>query len=207
MGSNIEIWIAAINAVIMIWLGWRQYMLQKQQTEFQRRQTAAQEYEIYRSIYLLIMQTHDEIDDFIHDVSMGTWGSVYNVDKELLKRKERRVNQLKKELIDNYVDYDLKFSKTLFDKEAYIKILSTMSAVLYHMNLEIENNEVEMPFGSQHIPSIDGDVEMGVAVAISKRFKDREMTFEGLMNFIEQKRKLGSCEDALKVIKEKCKID
>ena len=207
MGSNIEIWIAAINAVIMIWLGWRQYMLQKQQTEFQRRQTAAQEYEIYRSIYLLIMQTHDEIDDFIHDVSMGTWGSVYNVDKELLKRKERRVNQLKKELIDNYVDYDLKFSKSLFDKEAYIKILSTMSTVLYHMNLGIENNEVEMPYGSQHIPSIDGDMEMGVAVAIAKRFKDREMTFEGLMNFIEQKRKLGSCGDALKVIKEKCKID
>ena len=153
------------------------------------------------------MQTHDEIDDFMHDVSMGTWGSVYNVDKELLKRKERRVNQLKKELIDNYVDYDLKFSKSLFDKEAYIKILSSMSALLCHMNQAIDKNEVNMPWGSQQILPVDGDIEKGKAVAIAMRFKNPEMIFDGLMNFVEQKSALGSCEDALKLIKERCNID
>ena len=202
-----SIGITIVNALIMVWLGISQYKLQKRQTELQQRQTEAQEYEIYRSIYLLLMQAHNEIDDFMHDVSVGTWGTVYNVDKGLLKRKEQRVNQLKKDLIDNYIDYDLKFSKSLFEKEAYRKILSTMSAVLYQMNLEIENDEVEMPYGSQHIPSIDGDMEMGLAMDIAKRFKNPEMMFDGLMNFVEQKRKLGSCEDALKVIKEKCKID
>lgn len=197
---GITSFITIVNAAIMVWLGINQYKLQKRQTE-------TQEYEIYRRLYLLLVQAHNEVDDFMHDVSMGTWGTVYNVDKELLKRKECRVNQLKKDLIDNYIDYDLKFSKNLFDKESYRKILSTMSAILYHMNLAIDKNEVEMPYGSHNIYPVEGDMEVGEALAIAKRFKDSEMMFDGIVNFIEQKRKLGSCEGVLKLIKEKCKID
>ena len=42
-----SIGITTINAVIVIWLGFKQYELQK-------RQTDAQEYQVYKSLYDLI---------------------------------------------------------------------------------------------------------------------------------------------------------
>lgn len=192
--------ITIVNAVIMVGLGVNQYKLQKRQTE-------AQEYEIYKRLYILLVQVHNEVNEFMHNVSFGTWGTYYQADKELLVRKEKSINQLKNDLLTNYVDYELKFPKGLFDKEAYRQILNTMSAILFHVNQAIEKDEVNMPLGSQHIPSIDGDMEKGEAYALAGRFTHMEFMLHGFMKFVNQKRRLGSCEEALKVIKEKCKID
>jgi hypothetical protein len=202
-----SIGITIVNALIMVWLGISQYKLQKRQTELQQRQTEAQEYEIYKRLYMLLVQVHNEVNEFMHNVSFGTWGTYYQADKELLVRKEKSINQLKNDLLTNYVDYELKFSKGLFDKEAYRQILNTMSAILFHVNQAIEKDEVNMPVGSQQITSIDGDMEKGEASALAGRFKYTEFMLQGFMNFVNQKRRLGSCEEALKVIKEKCKID
>jgi len=202
-----SIGITIVNALIMVWLGISQYKLQKRQTELQQRQTEAQEYEIYKRLYMLLVQVHNEVNEFMHNVSFGTWGTYYQADKELLVRKEKSINQLKNDLLTNYVDYELKFSKGLFDKEAYRQILNTMSAILFHVNQAIEKDEVNMPVGSQQIPSIDGDMEKGKAYALAGRFKHMEFMLQGFMNFVNQKRRLGNCEEALKVIKEKCKID
>lgn len=199
--------ITIVNALIMVWLGISQYKLQKRQTELQQRQTEAQEYEIYKRLYMLLVQVHNEVNEFMHNISFGTWGTYYQADKELLVRKEKSINQLKNDLLTNYVDYELKFSKGLFDKEAYSQILNTMSAILFHVNQAIEKGEVNMPVGSQQIPSIDGDMEKGKAFALAGRFKQMKFMLQGFMNFVNQKRHLGSCEEALKVIKEKCKID
>ena len=202
-----SIGITIVNALIMVWLGISQYKLQKRQTELQQRQTEAQEYEIYKRLYMLLVQVHNEVNEFMHNVSFGTWGTYYQADKELLVRKEKSINQLKNDLLINYVDYELKFSNCLFDKEAYRQILNTMSSVLFHVNQAIEKNEVNMPVGSQQIPSIDGDMEKGEAFALAGRFKHMEFMLQGFMNFVNQTRRLGSCEEALKVIKERCKID
>ena len=202
-----SIGITIVNALIMVWLGISQYKLQKRQTELQQRQTEAQEYEIYKRLYMLLVQVHNEVNEFMHNVSFGTWGTCYQADKELLVRKEKSINQLKNDLLTNYVDYELKFSKGLFDKEAYRQILNTMLAILFYVNQAIEKDEVNMPVGSQQIPSIDGDMEKGEAFALAGRFKHMEFMLQGFMNFVNQKRRLGSCEEALKVIKEKCKID
>ena len=192
--------ITVVNAAIMVWLGVNQYKLQ-------RRQTEAQEYETYKRLYLLLVQVHNEVNEFLDNVSFGTRGTYYQVDKDLLKRKEKLINQLKDDLMSSYVDYELKFSKDLFDKEAYRQILNTMSAILFHVNQAVEKGEVNMPVGCQHIPSIDGDMEKGEAYALAGRFTHMEFMLQGFMNFVNQKRRLGSCEEALKVIKEKCKID
>ena len=202
-----SIGITIVNALIMVWLGISQYKLQKRQTELQQRQTEAQEYEIYKRLYMLLVQVHNEVNEFMHNVSFGTWGTYYQADKELLVRKEKSINQLKNDLLTNYVDYELKFSKGLFDKEAYRQILNTMSAILFHVNQAIEKDEVNMPVGSHQIPSIDGDMEKGEAFALAGRFKHMEFMLQGFMNFVNKKRRLGSCEEALKVIKERCKID
>ena len=192
--------ITIVNAVIMVWLGVNQYKLQKRQTE-------AQEYEIYRRLYLLLVQTHNEVNDFLRNLHNGTWGSFVLMDKGMLNRKVTLINQLQKDLLENYVDYELKFSQDLFDKEKCRNILATMSAILYQINLAIEKDEVDMPMGSCHIYPVEGDMEVGQAVAIAKRFKNADMILNGIMNFIDQKRKFGSCDDMLKIIKEKCKID
>ena len=202
-----SIGITIVNALIMVWLGISQYKLQKRQTELQQRQTEAQEYEIYKRLYMLLVQVHNEVNEFMHNVSFGTWGTYYQADKELLVRKEKSINQLKNDLLTNYVDYELKFSNCLFDKGAYRQILNTMSSVLFHVNQAIEKDEVNMPLGCQHIPIIDGDMEKGEAYALAERFVHVEFMLQGFMNFVNQKRRLGSCEEALKVIKEKCKID
>lgn len=192
--------ITIVNAAIMVWLGVNQYKLQKRQTE-------AQEYGIYKSLYVLLVQVHNEVNEFLNKLSYGTWGTYYQADKDLLKRKEKLINQLKEDLMSNYVDYELKFSQALFDKEAYRRILTKMSDILYQINQAIEENEVNMPFGAQQIPNVDGDTEKGEALAIAKRFRYPEMMFDCIMNFIEQKRKLGNCEDVLMKIKNRCKID
>ena len=202
-----SIGITIVNALIMVWLGISQYKLQKRQTELQQRQTEAQEYEIYKRLYMLLVQVHNEVNEFMHNVSFGTWGTYYQADKELLVRKEKSINQLKNDLLTNYVDYELKFSNCLFDKEAYRQILNTMSSVLFHVNQAIEKDEVNMSVGSQQIPSIDGDMEKSEAFALAGRFKHMEFMLQGFMNFVNQKRRLGSCEEALKIIKDKCKID
>lgn len=209
----VEILITAVNAGIMIFLAFKQAKLQqqqtelqRQQTEFQRRQTAAQEYEIYKSLYRLLVQVHDEVNNFMHNISFGTWGTYYQTDKDSLKQKEKHINQLKEDLMNNYVDYELKFSEELFNREAYRNILSKMSAILTYVNREIEEGKVLMPMGSQRIPNVDGDMEKGAAVAIAKRFEDANMMFNGLMSFIELKRALGNCDDVLETIKKKCKI-
>lgn len=202
-----SIGITIANALIMVWLGISQYKLQKRQTELQQRQTEAQEYEIYKRLYMLLVQVHNEVNEFMHNVSFGTWGTCYQSDKELLIRKEKFISQLKNDLLTNYVDYELKFSNCLFDKEAYRQILNTMSAILFRVNQAIEKDEVNMPVGSQQIPSIDGDMEKSEAFALAGRFKHMEFMLQGFMNFVNQKRRLGSCEEALKIIKEKCKID
>lgn len=199
MDSYIQIVITIINAAIMTWLGVNQYKLQKRQTE-------AHEYEIYKRLYSLLVQVHNEVNDFLNNVSFGTYGPYYQADKESLKRKEKFINQLRNDLLNDYLDYELKFSDDLFDKETYRKILYQMYAVLYHVNQAIENDEVNMPIGVQHIYPVEGDMEVGVAVAIAKRFKNGDMILNGLMYFIEQKRQFGKCDDVLKAIKKKCKI-
>lgn len=90
-----SIGITIVNALIMVWLGISQCKLQKRQTELQQRQTEAQEYEIYKRLYILLVQVHNEVNEFMHNVSFGTWCTYYQADKESLVRKEKSINQLK----------------------------------------------------------------------------------------------------------------
>ncbi|MBQ8735954.1 MAG: hypothetical protein IJY75_08300 [Bacteroidaceae bacterium] len=50
--------ITVVNALIMIWLGWRQDKLQQRQTELQKQQILQQEYEIYSQLYKLVKKAN-----------------------------------------------------------------------------------------------------------------------------------------------------
>lgn len=202
--------ITIVNAAIMVWLGWRQYKLQQQQTELQKRQTEAQEYEIYRRLYLLVNNANNEIDEFFNNLYMGTWQPHIQMDKEYLLRKQKYVEQLKKDLSDNYWDYKLKFSQESFNTDGYHRILSQMSYILQQFNESMIKDEVNVAQGCQQFTCERGREDETYAFIIASRFKTmdlKDMIMGGLMNFAAQKKALRRSDEILDVIKAKCRIN
>ena len=60
--------ITAVNALFLGWLAWRQYKLQRQQNKFVERQTKQQEYEVYRSLYVVLDKTNNLANTLLNRV-------------------------------------------------------------------------------------------------------------------------------------------
>ena len=60
--------ITFVNALIMVWLGWKQYKLQQRQTKLQEQQILQQEYEIYSKLYKLVKRADVEIEHFLGEI-------------------------------------------------------------------------------------------------------------------------------------------
>ena len=201
--------ITVVNAAIVVWLGWRQYKLQQQQTELQKRQTEAQEYEIYRRLYLLVSNANNEIDEFLKNLYMGTWQPHIQMDKDYLLRKQKYIEQLRKDLSENYWDYKLKFSQESFNADGYHNILSQMFYVLQQFNESMTKGEVNIAQGCQQFTCERGKEDETCAFIIASRFKTmdlKDMIMGGLMNFVEQKKALRGSDEILDFIKAKCRI-
>lgn len=195
--------ITIINAAIMVWLGWNQYKLQKRQTE-------AQEYDIYRKLYILLSNANSQIDGFLNDLDKALWEPYYNMDKEFLKRKQTFIDKLMKDLRDSYIDYELKFSKEAFNKDGYLQILSLMSRIIQQTTISLEKDEVEIFRGVQTITSERGKEDEAFALHITLHFKGdylRNVLIQNLESFIELKRKVRCDDVVLERIRTKCKID
>lgn len=202
--------ITVVNAVIMVWLGWRQYKLQQQQTELQKRQTEAQEYDVYRRLYLLVSNANYEIDEFLQNLFKATWLPHIQMDKDFLLRKQRYIERLKKDLSENYLDYKLKFSHETFNADGYLNIISQMLYMVQQFNESIAKGVVKIARGSQQFTCEREKEDEEYAFIIASRFKTldlRDMIMGGLMNFVEQKNALGCSDKILKAIKERCRIN
>ncbi len=195
--------ITIINAAIMVWLGVNQYKLQKRQTE-------AQEYDVYRKLYILLSNANSQIDGFLNDLDKALWEPFYNMDKEFLKRKQASIDKLMKDLRDSYIDYDLKFSKEAFDKDGYLQVLSLMFRIIQHITISLDKDEVEIFRGVQTITSERGKEDEAYALHITSHFKGdylRNVLIQNLESFIELKRKVRCDDVVLERIRTKCKID
>ena len=195
--------ITIINAAIMVWLGWNQYKLQKRQTE-------AQEYDIYRKLYILLSNANSQIDGFLNDLDKALWEPYYNMDKEFLKRKQTFINKLMEDLRVSYIDYELKFSKEAFNKDGYLQILSLMSRIIQQTTISLGKDEVEIFRGVQTITSERGKEDEAFALHITLHFKEnylRNVLIQNLESFIELKRKVRCDDVVLDRIRTKCKID
>lgn len=116
--------ITVVNALIMAWLGWRQYKLQKQQTK-------AQEYEIYRKLYRSIKSFNEIIDSFVFDLWYIIWPPTYHeTDIDKLKKRQEKILSLYDDLENNIIDFELKFSTGFLEKKKYYAILETMYNML-----------------------------------------------------------------------------
>lgn len=195
--------ITIINAAIMVWLGWNQYKLQKRQTE-------AQEYNVYRKLYILLSNANSEIDNFIEELDRLLWAPWHNSDKNALSRKKTHIDKLLSDLRESYVDYELKLSKETFNKNGYLKILSLMSRVLQHTIDSLEKGEAQLSQGYQTIYNVNGDMEEGDIRHICSHFKGGVMLdalYQTLKQFVELKKSVRCDDSLLESIRAKCKID
>ncbi|MBP3670986.1 MAG: hypothetical protein J6J06_03370 [Bacteroidaceae bacterium] len=203
--------ITIVNAAIMAWLGWRQYLLQRQQAKLQEQQVRQQEYEVYRQVYKLVQKADREIKLFLDNLSESL-GVIPHLraDGEFIQKKHSEIKSIIDELQQNYIDYEIKFSKDFFDFREYNHILYKMVFILKYFDELAQKN---MLIYSSHlsIKSIEGDMDKGIVYYIAKHIKDtpnRNTLGSHLMNFVKLKNNLyNSKNDILGKIREYCNVD
>lgn len=187
----------------MIWLGWNQYKLQK-------RQTQAQEYDIYRKLYKLLKNANREIDEFMYTLWVALKEYQYKIDENFLQRKQAIFDELRNDLKENYIDYELKFSKDVFNKDGYLKLLSMMANISQKMILLLKNNEMII---GQEVCRIEyGKCKEDDAYAddIVQQIPNQNLQtgfMYSLGSFLVQRKMMRCDNTVLDKIKDKCKID
>lgn len=205
--------ITAVNAVIMAWLAWRQYQLQKQQTKLQERQVQQQEYELYRQLYTLVKNANYEIDDYLENIADSLGALPFQrADEGFIKAKLADIEQLYKDLSRYFVDYEIKFSRDFFDYRGYSVTLGAMMHSLKLIDEMIDKEMVEFDSsGYNTIPAINGSWDNGYVSYITERIKDagyRAAIRSNLLRFVRRKDKLrANGNDILEKIRERCKVE
>ena len=134
--SNPDWWtigITVVNALIMIWLGWKQYKLQQQQTKLQEQQTKQQEYSLYNRLYKLVKDM-----DFLITEHMSTsfyyYGALRGTAPVRFTEKKSQVSECIKELDYCWVDFELKFPQEKDVVEKYRFVLTEMRDIYHSLN-------------------------------------------------------------------------
>ena len=206
-----------LAAIVAAWityrLGKRQNELQEQQTKLQEQQILQQEYDIYSKLYKLVKRADVEIEHFLDEI-IGTLGVVpwRRADDGFLKQILDDVEQLQKDLEQNAIDFEIKFTKEFFDLDGYRNILGFMAYNLKSLVKIVD--EKKMLFdktASYAIFEIDGCMEKGKAYYIAQHIKDKHYEViigSNLLDFIERRNKLReNRNDILVKIRERCKVE
>lgn len=204
--TNLDWWgviLSAISTIAVIAIAYVQIRLQK-------RQTDAQEYEVRKRLYSLLSNANREIDYFLYKLSNALDESHYNADNEYLQRWLTFVDNLLKDLRESYVDYELKFSKEVFDKNGYLKILSLMSRIVRQTVISLQQGDVCLSRGACRLFWDGGRMDDAYASYIAKHY--RGGTLPNIMrtelaHFIKMKRGVRCDDSLLESIRAKCKID
>ena len=204
---------AFVAAWITYKFGKRQNELQEQQTKLQEQQILQQEYEIYSKLYKLVKRADVEIDHFFDEIveSLGVIRSK-RADNGFLKLKLDYIEQLCKDLEQNAIDFEIKFTKDFFDLNGYRKILGFMAYNLKSLVMMVEEKKMHYDIpGSITIDCVDASLEKGQAYYIAQHIKDKEYEViigSNLLSFIERKNKLReNSNDILAKIRERCKVE
>lgn len=204
--------ITVVNAIIMVWLGWRQFKLQQRQTKLQEQQTLRQEYDIYSRLYKLVKSTDLEIDHFLDEItdSLGVIPS-RKAENGFLKLKLDYVEKLRKEFEENAIDFEIKFNKEFFDLNEYINILRFMINNLKSLVMMADEKMIIYDSFSQIINDFEGSIEKGKAYYIAQHIKDKqyeEIVGSNLLYFIKLRERLReNSNDVLAIIRERCKVE
>lgn len=204
--------ITIVNALIMAWLAWRQYKLQRQQTKLQEQQIRQQEYEIYSRLYKLVKNADYEINDYLENIADSFGGVPFQrADSGFIKTKLAYITKLHEDLSQHFTDYEIKFSRDFFDYRGYSAIFGTMLHNLQLIDEMVDKGQVEYDINGYDIVPVEGSMEKGYAFYIVKHIKDakyRTIITSNLLNFVKRKEKLREGgNDILAKIRERCKVE
>lgn len=206
-----------LAAIVAAWITYkfakRQNELQEQQIKLQEQQILQQEYEIYSKLYKLVKRANAEIDYFLNEIveSLGVIRSK-RADNGFLNLKLDYIEQLCKDLEQNAVDFEIKFTKEFFDLTGYRKILGFMAYNLKSLVKMVEDKKMHYDIpGSITVDDVDGCLEKGQAYYIAQHIKDKRheaIIGSNLLYFIEERKKLReNSNDVLAKIRERCKVE
>ena len=191
--------ITLVNALIMVWLGWKQYKLQQ-------RQTKALEDGLYRKLTYTIKEIHSEVKYVMSEFYYYLNNQVPiqgNYDYWSLTVK--KFNELRRQLGDYEIDVELKFSKKDFiNIESY---KSTVTSTILFCNLckslFLENKITKV------IPCIEMEKPYEESVRKLSYYvseSNRQHFYHSLLAFLLAKDSINEEETILK-IKKRSKID
>lgn len=219
--------ITIINAGFMAWLGWRQYKLQQrqtklqeqqilqqeQQTKLQEQQILQQEYEIYSKLYKLVKRADVEIEHFLDEITSSLGVAPWRrAEDGFLKLKLDYIEQLQKDLEQNALDFEIKFTKEFFDLDGYRNILGFMAYNLKSLVKMVDEKKMHFDSSaSQAIFAVDDCIEKGKAYYIAQHITDKRCEViigSNLLSFVERRNKLReNRNDILAKIRERCKVE
>jgi DNA polymerase elongation subunit (family B) len=191
--------ITVVNALIMAWLGWRQYKLQQ-------RQTGALEDDLYRKLAHTIKEIHYEVKNVMYEFYYYLNNQIpilENYDYWSLTIK--KFNELRHQLEDYEIDVELKFPKKDFvNIESY---KSTVTSTILFCNLckslFLENKITKViPCIEMEKPYEESVRKLSCYVAED----DRLHFYYSLLAFLLAKDSINEEETILK-IKKRSKID
>lgn len=194
--------ITVVNALIMIWLGWKQYTLQKQQTN-------AQEFDTYRNLYNIIKEANFQIDNFLANLWKAEWRPTYQFDANFIKDRYDELSNLCRILNDNITDYELKFSKDFIDINGYHSISQLMLRVYRDMSRLASENKIIYIEGMQRIFYNQDNEDEAYIDAVSRQFVNdgiRQYIKSNLESFVRERDNVRN-NNVLEKIRERCKID
>lgn len=128
--------ITVVNALIMVWLAWRQYQLQKQQAKFQ-------EYEMYKDLFLFVKDIYDISNSFLSDICRIFRDKFYK-DNELdsLKNIANNLNKLFAKYEKYNKEIELKTNITSLQMMNYYLLLDEMYVILLDLKEGIEKGYI-----------------------------------------------------------------
>lgn len=209
--------LTAINIVAFILVAVTQIKQQQQQTKLQVQQTKAEEYEIYRKLYRSIKLSNTIIDSFVIDIWNAIWPPSYHEPNlDILLKKQEEILSLRKELENNVIDFELKFSIDFFDEKRYYTILCLMYTILAEFIYLFNKNdnywlckERKTEFSKQIETACKNRDDYGLIKIILEHIPEiGHKTFFnlGFNNFMTLKNEVHN-DCIVEEIKNRCKID
>lgn len=211
--TNPEWWSVIATFTTAVVAAYVTHNIGKRQNELIKQQIRQQEYDIYSQLYKLVKKADVEIDYYLSEITDSLGVVPWKKAKEgFLKNKLEYINQLRSELQQNALNFEIKFTKDFFDVDCYGDVLDIMIHNLKLLDKMVDEDKMIFEeSSSQRIFNIDGSIEKGQAYYIAQHIKDK--TYENiigsnLLYFIEQRDKLRSGSDnILERIRERCKVE
>lgn len=195
-----------INTIAVVVIAGIQIWMQWQQTKLQKRQTEAQEYELYRKLACIIKETHFESKFVLSDIQ---W---YLINQTPIqpgdnhwRMKVKKYNDLYQQLENCSDDIELKFSKSFINIDTYKYALTSMIYFSsYFEKILLENKVTRRYLGMMTIEKPYIESVKKIAEYISDEYQS------GFVHYLTDFLTANDCineEETMQKIKERCIID